>query len=119
MTDELDVLRQQLADEIATAATAVGAAAAALDRLRAASARPAPSPVGNAVDTLITPGVAVQLSGLSRAQLHRRCKKFPTDAPDGFSLLPPGERAYRISKSRLEAHLRAYPPRCYKKRRKR
>jgi hypothetical protein len=115
MTDEIDQIRQELASEIAAASAAVAAASAALDRLRAASARPAPVAASDhsrePPADLIPPGDAVHLSGLSRGHVYRLCKKYRIDQPGGFAVWMSAENHFMLSKSRFEFFLKHRPRR--------
>jgi hypothetical protein len=88
--------------------------ASACERLRAATRAPAPvviDPVLQEFNDLILPGAAVHLSGLSRAQVHRLCRRYPIGEPSGFAVWMAEEDRWLLSKSRFELFLKLRPRR--------
>jgi hypothetical protein len=117
MTDEVDLVRQEFATEIAAASAAVAAASAALDRLRALSTGTVAISVLDQLreppNDLIFPGDAVHLSGLSRAHVHRLCAltRYRIDEPGGFAIWMKDQNCWMVSRSRFERFLKQRPRR--------
>jgi hypothetical protein len=103
VTDDIAVTIRDLEAVIASAA-------AVADRLRALQARADTMPRSVAdFSDFVRPMEILRDYAVSRAELHRRSKKYQIGTPGGFSYVPPGKKYRLISVPLWKRHLAQYP----------